>query len=392
MTPPRLGDRSLFPSLEPFAYLNHAGVSPPALPVREAVRGVLDDLARRGGGAVAASLERAERLRGRLAGLLGCRPADVALTSGTTAGIQAVALCLPWRRGDRVVLLSGEFPANVTPWQQAARTFGVEVAWVPLDAFLRSTQEGLELLDAELARGARLVAVSAVQFRSGLRMPVAEMAARCAAAGAEIFVDAVQAAGVVPLEVRGVDYLAGGAHKWLTGVGGAGYLYVRPERVAALVPRTAGWLSHEDGVRFLVEGPGLLRHDRPVRARADFLEAGTASDMSRAALLAALEILLGLGIPAIQAHVGRYLDLLEPALRERGFRSLRAPEPERRSGILSVEPPPGHSTAALARALRERGVACATPDGALRLAPHWPNHEEEIPRVVRSLDEAMGRG
>jgi cysteine desulfurase / selenocysteine lyase len=392
VTAARLGDRSLFPSLEPFAYLNHAGVSPPSEPVREAVQGLLDDLARRGGAAIPATLERAERLRGRIAELLSCRPADVALTGGTTAGIQAVALCLAWRPGDRVVLLEGEFPANVTPWQQAARAFGVEVAWVPLDAFLRSTEEGLARLDAELARGARLVAVSAVQFRSGLRMPVAEMAARCAAAGAEIFVDAVQAAGVVPLEVRGVDYLAGGGHKWLTGTVGAGYLYVRPERLGSLVPRLAGWLSHEDPARFLVEGPGLLRHDRPIRARADFLEGGSASDLSRAALLAALEILLGLGIPAVQDHVGRYLDRLEPALRERGFRSLRAPEPARRSGILSVEPPPGHAAASLARGLRERGVACATPDGALRLSPHWSNHEEEIPRLLRALDEAMGRG
>jgi cysteine desulfurase/selenocysteine lyase len=389
---PRLGDRSLFPSLEPFAYLNHAGVSPPSEPVREATRAVVDDLARRGSGAVGAGLERRERLRARLAELLGCRSGDLALLGSTTAGVQSVALCLPWRRGDRVILVEGEFPANVTPWQQAAHAFGLEVAWLPLEAFLRSTAEGLARLDLELARGARLVAVSAVQFRSGLRMPVAEMAQRCAAAGAEIFVDAVQAAGVVPLEVRGVDYLAAGAHKWLTGVGGAGFLYVRPERAAALVPRTAGWLSHQDAARFLVEGPGMLRYDRPIRSRADFLEAGTASEVSLAGLLAAVEILLGLGIPAVLAHVGRYLDRLEPALRERGFRSLRAPEPERRSGILSLEPPPGHGAAALARALRERGVACATPDGALRLSPHWPNHEEEIPRLLRVLDEVLARG
>lgn len=389
MTAPALGDRSLFPDLEPFAYLNHAGVSPPSEPVRQAARGVVDELARRGGAAVPAALERRARLRAALARVAGCRPADLALLGSTTAGVQAVALSLPWRRGDRVVLLHGEFPANVTPWQQAARAFGLEIAWIPLDAFLRSSGEGLALLEAELARGVRLVAVSAVQFRSGLRMPVAEMAARCAAAGAEIFVDAVQAAGVVPLDLRGVDYLAAGAHKWLTGIGGAGFLYVRPERAAALVPRTAGWLSHEDAAAFLVEGPGLLRHDRPIRSTPDFLEAGTSSEVSMAALLAAVEILLGLGVPAIQAHVGRYLDALEPSLRERGFRSLRAAEPERRSGILSVEPPEGLTAAALARGLRARGVACATPDGALRFAPHWPNDLEEIPRVLGALDAAM---
>jgi selenocysteine lyase/cysteine desulfurase len=37
-------------------------------------------------------------------------------------------------------------------------------------------------------------------------------------------------------------------------------------------------------------------------------------------------------------------------------------------------------------------VACATPDGVLRLAPHWPNDEEEIPRLLRVLDEVMARG
>ena len=120
MTVPRLGDRSLFPLLEPRAYLNHAGVSPPSEPVRLAVHEAVDDFARRGGDAVGAAVERRERLRARIAELLGAAPADVALTTNTSTGIQAVALDFPWRRGDRVVLLDGEFPANVTPWQQAA--------------------------------------------------------------------------------------------------------------------------------------------------------------------------------------------------------------------------------------------------------------------------------
>lgn len=389
MIAPRLGDRGLFPLLEPRAYLNHAGVSPPSEPVRLAVHEAVDDFARRGGDAVGAAVERRGRLRARVAELLGAAPADVGLTTNTSSGIQAVALDLPWRRGDRVVLLDGEFPANVTPWQQVAGLFGLETAFLPVAAFLRSEEEGLALLDAELARGARLVAVSAVQFRSGLRMPVAAMAARCAMAGAEIFVDAVQAAGCLPLDVRGIDYLAAGSHKWLMGALGAGFLYVRPERAAALVPRTAGWLSHEDPVRFLVEGPGQVRYDRPIRRRADLVEGGGMSEASLAGLLASLEVLLALGVPAIAAHVADYLDRLEPGLEARGFRSLRSRRAEGRSGILSVEPPPGLGAAQVARELRSRGVACATPDGALRFSPHWPNDPGEIPGVLEAIDGAL---
>jgi cysteine desulfurase/selenocysteine lyase len=387
-----MGDRSLFPLLEPRAYLNHAGVSPPSEPVRLAVHEAVDDFARRGGAAVGVAVERKARLRARLAELVGGRPEDVALTTNTSSGIQAVALDFPWRRGDRILLVDGEFPANVTPWQQAAGLFGLEVGWLPLAPFLRSAEEGLALLDGELARGARLLAVSAVQFRSGLRMPIAGMASRCAAAGAEIFVDAVQAAGCLPLDVRGIDYLAAGAHKWLMGALGAGFLYVRPERAGALVPRTAGWLSHEDPVRFLVEGPGMVRYDRPIRRRADLIEGGGMPEVALAGLLASVEILLGLGVPAIEDHVNGYLARLEPELVARGFRSLRSRQGAGRSGILSLEPPAGHTASALFRELSSRGIACATPDGVLRFSPHWPNDSGEIPEVLRGIDGALAAG
>src|SRR5512146_1853939 len=123
----RLGDRGLFPSLGPAAYLNHAGVSPPSTVVRGAITGLLDAYAASGAAATAAVLAIRTRLRDNAARLLGVSPADVGLTSGATHGIQAIALSMPWRSGDRVVLLEGEFPANVTPWQRAAELFGLAI-------------------------------------------------------------------------------------------------------------------------------------------------------------------------------------------------------------------------------------------------------------------------
>jgi len=262
---------------------------------------------------------------------------------------------------------------------------------VPLTDFARSDEQGLGRLRAELSRGARMVAVSAVEFQTGLRMPVEAMATLCHEAGAELFVDAVQACGAVPLDVgaAGIDYLAAGSHKWLMGPEGGGFLYVSPDRVGALRPNVAGWLSHEDPVGFLLRGPGLLRYDRPVRRRADFLEGGNVNTAGLAGLEASIDLLLALGVPSIFAHVNGILDALEGPLVARGFRSLRSRDPRQRSCTLSLLPPPGVDVIELQRLLGLRGVSCSTPDGVLRFTPHWPNDAGQVGPLLAATDASL---
>ncbi len=225
----RLGDRSLFPRLAARVYANHAGISAPSIAVTEAARAVYEDYERRGVGSFLTWLTQRSRLKEKLGRLIGAPASDIAFTPNTTRGVIDIALCFPWNKGDRVVIFEGEFPSNVTPWQRAAALFGLEI--VPLRAadYLTDTPAALEKLAAELSRGIRLVAVSAVEFQTGFRMPLADMSRLCRAHGAELFVDAVQACGVVPIDVvaEGIDYLACGSHKWLMGVEGCGMLYVR---------------------------------------------------------------------------------------------------------------------------------------------------------------------
>lgn len=385
-----LGDRSLFADLEHRAYLAHAAISPASSEVRRAVLAIAEDYARHGFAAFPRWRDQRERLRGRLARLIGAEASDVAFVASTTVSVVDVALSIPWKRGDRVVCFRGEFPANVTPWQQAARTFDLEVCFLDADAF--RTEEGMEALERELARGVRLVAVSAVQFATGLAMPIDAIAERAHAAGAEVFVDAIQACGVVPIDVSraGIDYLGCGSHKWLMGMEGAAFLYVRPDRAGSLVPRVAGWLSHEDPLRFLMEpASGHLRYDRAIRKDVTLFEGGAQNGLGLAALEAAIAPIEALGVAAIFEHVQRYHDRLEPALIERGFTSERASDRARRSGTLSVVPPRGVDLIALASHLSSRGVIASTPDGRLRFAPHWPNAESEVGDVLSAIDAGL---
>lgn len=387
---PRLGDRSLFPNLEARAYLNHSGVSAPPLPVRDAFLSIFADYSRHGLAAFPRWEAQRARLRAMIAAMIGCSPGDLAFVQSTTRGICDISLCFPWRAGDRVILFEGEFPANVTPWQRAAALFNLDVVFLPASDLERPGSPDLSRLEDELRRGARLVAISAVEFQTGLRTPFEAIAALCHAFGAELFVDGVQACGAVPIDVKAarIDYLACGSHKWLMAMDGTGFVYIRPDRVAALRPFVAGWLSHEDGLGFLFQGPGHLRYDRPIRKRADFLEGGNYNAAGLAALEASVALIEELGVPAIFAHANRYIDELEAGLLDRGFTSLRHPDPARRSCILGVRPPAGESVVDLHRGVVARGVACSIPDGVLRFAPSWPNNTREIPEVLRAIDES----
>ncbi|HYJ08287.1 MAG TPA: aminotransferase class V-fold PLP-dependent enzyme [Polyangiaceae bacterium] len=386
-----LGDRSLYPNLKARAYLAFAATAPVSSAVKAVIARVLDDYAERGNVAFFEWMEQRERLRGKLGQLVGAQGSDIALIAGTTRGISDLALCLPWRAGERVVLFEGEFPANVSPWLRAAELFGLRVDFVPMARAVEDEASFLEPLKRLLQGGTRLVAVSAVQFQTGLCMPLAEIARLCRQHGAELCVDAIQACGAVPLDAPalGVDYLVSGAHKWLLGLEGVGFLYAPPERARALVPRTAGWLSHEDGTRFLFAGAGQLRYDRPIKQSVQMLEGGSSSTVGFAALEAAIDPLLELGPATILEHLGRYHDALEPGLIERGFTSRRAARRRGHSGILSVQPPGALSATELVSKLRERGVFASMPDGLLRFAPHFPNALSEIETVLSALDEAL---
>ena len=390
MVEPKLGDRTLFPDFEGTAYLAHAAISPLSLPVRERIAEVANDYGRGGMAGFARWAPRLRQVRQQLATVISAEPSEIAFVANTTQGVIDIAFGLPWRKGDRVVLFDGEFPANVTPWQQAAEEFGLELCWLSLDAFHRSVDEGLAELERALDRGVRLVAVSAVQYKTGLRMPLAEMAALCHKYGAEIFVDAIQALGATPVDVSwGIDYLSSGSHKHLMGPEGAGFLYVAERCASTLKPRLAGWLGHKDPAAFLMGDEPRLRYDNPLqRWRAGAGDRDEQRDRP--------------------CRVGRVDRVAEPARRagdsrarrcvprparsglvERGFRSHRAKAPALRSTLLSVTVPEDVRLSKLGAALRHRGVVCNTPDGLMRFAPHWPNAHDEVPEVLAIMDEAL---
>lgn len=163
-----------------------------------------------------------EAAREAVAAAFGAAPGDVVLTAG---GTEANAIAIRGlAEGRRVLVGATEHPAVL------AAAPGAGIVPVRPDGTL-----DLDALDAALAAGPpALVCLMAANNETGVLHPLDQAAALCRAQGALLHVDAVQAAGRVPVSLAalGADSLAISGHK-LGGPKGAGALLLRP----GLAPR-----------------------------------------------------------------------------------------------------------------------------------------------------------
>lgn len=376
--------RTEFAGLGTAAYLNAASVGP--LPER--ARGAVDAFHRRRSRVheldEADFAEPLRRCRRAAALLVGAEADEIALGGNTSYGINLAALALPLERGRCIVTVEGEFPANVYPWM-AQQARGARFELLPLDGRGRPDEERLlERLDGG---DVAVLALSAVQFATGYRADLARLGRACRERGIFFVVDAIQALGQVPIDVRAmqIDVLATGGHKWLCGPFGTGFAYVRRELHEVLEPRVIGWTAMqacEDFTRLTDYRWGFVPDARRY-------EVGTPPFAELLGLAHSLELLLEVGVDAVERHVTA---LLAPLVER--LRALPAVEivsdlrPGRRSGIFCFRPP---AADALYRALRAADVHCAVREGAIRLSPHLYNTAADIERVIDVLEREVER-
>ena len=180
-----------------------------------------------------------------------------------------------------------------------------------------------------------------------------------------------------------MDFLAADAHKWLLGPCGAGILYVRRELQEKMTPPVYGWHN--------VRNPDFVAQEQIVfRSGAVKFEAGTHNLLGLVGLVAALELVLEIGVEDIAAELLRKRAWLVPALQAKGFTVLNAgANPENASGIVSFHQP-GKDSATLHKTLTDAGIATSLRSDRqgrkyIRLSPHFYNTDAELQRTLEWL-------
>jgi cysteine desulfurase/selenocysteine lyase len=362
--------RSHFPVTESLVYLNHAGVAPLCKPAADAMKRLADDAACYGSFHYDQWLDAYEGLRVAAARLIGADRSEIAQVKNTSEGVATVALGIDWKAGDKIVCFQEEFPANYFPWKRLEAR-GVRVEWL-------SAADPLDRID-EAAKGARLLAISFVQYLSGYRSDLAALGRICRDRGCFFFVDAIQGLGAFPLNVREshIDALSADGHKWLLGPEGCGILYVRKERQDEIEPVEFGWTN--------VAGYNdYASRDMTLRSDAGRYECGTLNTIGCFGLRAAIEFLLDVGIDRIAAHVQSLGDRIYAGVRRKGYETLGERTEANGAGIVSFRKE-GIDSRVVVRALKDAGIIAAPRQGWVRTSPHFYISPEEIDRMVEAL-------
>jgi selenocysteine lyase/cysteine desulfurase len=316
----------------------------------------------------------------KLAGqILNCKPEAVAFVGPTSLALSFIASGLSFRRGDNVLIYFDDYPSNVYPWMALAEQ-GVEVR-------LMNTR-GLGVIRprdvaGQVDENTRLVALASCHFISGFRLDLNPIASFLRERNILFCVDAIQTVGAFPMEAGQLDFLAADAHKWLLGPCGAGILYVREAMQEKLSPPIYGWHN--------VRSPDFVAQEQIVlRSGGARYEAGTHNLLGLVGLVAAMELVLELGIPEIAAELLRKRAWLVPALQAKGYQVLSADAPpENCSGITSFSRPGQDLVPLHQKLLDARVITSLRTDRNgqkyIRLSPHFYNTDEELRQVLELL-------
>lgn len=374
---PRADWREEWFEIEDATYLNLASQSPlPKVSVR-AVQAALEWKKFPHRIPDSAYFEIPNRIRASIAKLIGGKPEEVALTTGASTGIAAVAYGLTWRAGDEILTGKAEFPLQYATWRPMEAREGVALRVVaPRDRFLSAD----DFISAMTPR-TRLVSASLVRFDNGALLDAARISAACHAQGALLLLDVSQCCGALPMSIAelGADFLICAGYKWLLSPYGTGFFWAKSEHIANMRPGPFYFMAMEGAEDF-----SALSNENPKASSAarrwDMAE--TANYFNLAGMDASVEFVLRARPETVAAHSRKLIDFLYKRLPKDRCVPTSPTDAARRGpyGCFAARTP--EKTTALYEKLRKENVITSLREGNIRVSPHLYNTERDIDRLI----------
>lgn len=373
--PPSLADqwRGRFPIFQDKIFLNSCSYGALSHEVEAAYHAYLGSRHARG-----ADWERwvgkNEAVRAAFARIVNAAPDEIAVTASASASFNSLVSALAPKDGrNKVVLSDFEFPTAGQIWH-AQEPRGFEVVHAREVDGMVPPEEFDRLIDDRTL----IVSLAHVCYRNGAMNDVAAAVRLARERGAMVLLDAYQALGAVPIDIKAldVDFLIGGPLKYLLSSAGAGFLYVRAPLAERLSPFATGWFAQAD-----VAAMEIHHHDPSPTARR--FEAGTPPIPSLYAAEAGLAMIERIGVGAIHKYVRILTARLKDGVHALGAKLATPEDPECHGAMVAIKSTDDH---ALVAALEADKIITSCRDGNVRVSPHFYNTEGDIDALLAGLE------
>ena len=369
--------RRRIPSLERLIPMNNCSQAPQLDLARAAADAYLDSW-REEGMNWDRWIGEVEAARASFARLINAMPEEVSICTSVSQATSSLASALDYSGGrNKVVVTEGEFPTVAQVWV-AQEKRGARLAWVPArDGVI--PPEGYEgLLDEETL----LVSACHAYYQSGFKQDIPRIVAAAREVEAMVYVDAYQSLGTEPMDVKAldVDFLSSGTLKFLMGIPGIAFLYVKPSVAEGLEPSVTGWFGRENPFSFdprdLSWAEGARRFDT-----------GTPPVMEAYVARAAMDFLQEVGLGSISAWTTELSRALVEGGEARGLSLLGTRDSTKKAPTTAfLVSGDSHEVEA---SLRERGIVASARGPAIRLAPHFYSTLNDVEAALDALKEVL---
>lgn len=371
--------RREFPALATTVHLANCSHSPQSKRVRAAIEAYLDSWLELG---MDWDLWIAEvaRAREEFARLIGAGKGEVAVSTSASAAVASIASALdaagPRRR---VVTTEAEFPTVGHVWL-AHEKYGFDVDFVPV----RDGAVALDDYERMIDERTLITSATHIYYQNGFKQDIGRIAQIAHAAGSLLLVDAYQSLGTCRVDVAelDVDILVSGNLKYLLGVPGIAFIYVKEELIERLKPALTGWFGRRQPFAFDAK---MLDYAGDARR----FETGTPPIFAAAAARAGMEIIRDVGVQRIERRIEELSEYSIAAARTRELDYVGPEDPRCKGATNAIRVTDPHR---VEEALKERDVVASARGDVIRIAPHFFTTTDDIERAMDELHSVLHRG
>lgn len=215
-------------------------------------------------------------IREKLAKLAGCETEELIVTRNTTESLDLVIGGMHWKEGDEAIMAKQDYGAMLNMFRMMNERYGVVNKMVSIPNHPKNDEEIVKLYEDQVTDKTKLIMICHLVNINGEVLPVKKICNMAHSHGVEVMVDGAHAFAHLDFKIPDLncDYYGTSLHKWLSAPLGAGFLYVKKDKIKNLWPLFAeNKLDENNILRLNHTGTTPVHVDLGISTAIDYHEA-----------------------------------------------------------------------------------------------------------------------